>query len=232
VIGAHRGEAAAFVLLAPRLGSLRGLLRAALGHRWVESYQVGFGPPLVKANDRLLARLATARSAFDKLDAYLDTCLLEEDERRRLAALHRRLMVRLHGPLEAEDLDAASADVFDLSLRLRHPRRAPEDVRGAMTSAGLDPAAFDDALTPEALSGRFLLHLADPTGERLRDLPAVAEARRDTEDELAIELRVLVAMRALWRAFLADLSGEAGYRVVELAELPPHARVIRARRDA
>jgi hypothetical protein len=223
----HRGEALSFVLLAPRLGSLRALLAAAFTHPWVASYQVGFGPPLIRSSERLAARLERARSALDKLEAYLEVCVLDEAERQRLAAAHRRLLVRLRGPLEAEEVDAASAGVFDLSLRLHHPGQAREDVRAAMLAAGVDDARLARGLSPDDLSGRFQLRLLDPTGDRLLHADAVRAETARTGDALALELRVGVAAYALWQAWGRDLAARSGFGVVDLGEPAPLARVRR-----
>jgi hypothetical protein len=222
VTARHSGEALSFVLLAPRLAALPALLEAAFTHPWVASYQVGFGPPLVRSSERLAARLAGAVGALRKLEAYLEVCLLDA-ERLRLAGLHRRLLVRSRGPVEAEELDAASAEVFDLSLRLHDPARARPDVRAAMGAAG----SIADELPPDLLTGRFQLRLLDPAGDRLLHVAAVAAEAAKRGDTAALELRVSVAAYPLWQAWAGDLVDRSGFAVIDLGEPAPLARVLR-----
>lgn len=215
-----------FVFLADQLHHLPVLLRAAFQHPWIASFQVGFGPPLVKSSPALVGRLAGVTRALDKLDAYLDVCVLESDERERLATLHRRILVRRHGPLEAEAVNRASADVLDLSLRLRAPDDGSPEVQASMSAEGVDPAWVPAGLPPDALSGRFIVHLSDPRNERLLYTDAV-RAVCDPQTALAVDLRVPARMRKLWAVWTKKLAKETGYRVVDLGQPPAHARVLR-----
>ena len=221
------GRAASLVFLAPRRAELFGLLARAFRHPWVASYQIGFGPPLIRSSDPLMRRLAQAKSALDKLEAYLDCCFLEDDERARLAALHRRLLVRRSGPLEAESLAEASADVFDLSLRLHAPLAAPPAARTSMDQAGVDPTWIEADLPPDTLTGRFYLHLFDPRGDRLLHHADVRQAAPDPETALALELRIAVPARPLYQAWAKVFAAETGYRVVDLGEPTSRAKVSR-----
>jgi hypothetical protein len=218
---------AAFVFLAPRLEGLGDLLRGAFTHRWVASYQVGFGPPLVKSSPRLAQRLQGARTALDKLEAYLECCVYDEAERVRLATLHRRLTVRRLGPLEAEGLLAASADVLDLSLRLHDLTRAGPEVRAAMEAEGLRPDMFPSDAAPESLAGRFWVHLSDPRNARLLHIDAIRARVEDPETALALELRVPVALGPIYKEWARVLSRDVGLEVVDLGEPPAVARVSR-----
>ncbi|MBI2375978.1 MAG: hypothetical protein HYV07_18435 [Deltaproteobacteria bacterium] len=145
------------------------LLEHAFSHPWVTTYQIGFGPPLVRASAKLVERLKGARTTFDKLREYVSCCVLDREECRRLADLHIKLLARRFGPLEAEDVDRYSADALDLSLRLFDLGRAPPEVVASMRAAKLDtkwPAelGFDD------LGARFLVRLSDPRNLRMLEL--------------------------------------------------------------
>ena len=216
-----------FVVVAPRLRSLTSVLVNAFTHPWVASYQIGFGPPLIRSSDRLLSRLKEARSGLDKLTTYLEVCVFDPTERARLATIHRRLLVRRHGPLEAEVLAAASADVIDLSFRLHPPLQAPDSVREEMLRAGIQLNWIDPGLAPEDHSARFMIHLFDPSNDRLLHADVVAEAAKGHYEPLAVELRVPVVLSDLWSVFCADYEGRTGYRVIDLKEPGSRARVIR-----
>ena len=224
---AHRAGHRSFVVVAPELRALTAVVVRAFTHPWVASYQVGFGPPLIRSSDRLLERLKGARSGLEKLSIYLEVCFFNPRERARLAATHRRLLVRRHGPVEAEVLAAASADVLDLSFRLHAPLQAPPSVRSAMLEAGVQFDWVDGGLAPENHSARFVVHLFDPCNLRLLHTDAVAGAARVYGEPLAVELRVPVVLSKLWQVFCRDYTARTGYPVVDLKEPRSHARVIR-----
>ncbi|MEQ9499653.1 MAG: hypothetical protein RIT81_22390 [Deltaproteobacteria bacterium] len=215
-----------FVVLADQLHHLPVVLRAAFEHAWIGSFQVGFGPPLLQSSARLKERLQGVVGALDKLEAYLAVCVLDAAERERLAVQHRRILVRRHGPLEAEAVNRASADVLDLMLRLRSPLDAPPDVRASMDAYDVDPAWIPDDAAPDLLSGRFLVHLSDPRNERLLYADAVRSVC-DPDTALAVDLRVPAVLRPLWAAWSRHFAKQTGYRVVDLGEPPAHARVLR-----
>lgn len=224
---ARNNRVSAFAILGRRKRDLVDILQQAFGHRWVASYQVGFGPPLVRSSDRIVARVKETQTALEKLRAYLEVCILDDAERARLAGLHRRLVVRMQGPVEAEAIDAASADVLDLSLRLHIPIRAPDRVMEEMRSAGVDLSLIDADTPPEVMSGRFLVRLNDPQNRRLLHIPDVAARVDDPEDAVAVELRVPVALRTLWAKWLHRFEADTGLATVDLEEPASHARVSR-----
>ena len=217
-----------WALVADGMLALPRILRAAFVHPWVASYQVGFGPPLVRATDRLTERVREARTAMEKLDAYLEHCILDAEECARLATLQRRLLVRRRGPVEAEELDAASADALDLSLRLHAPATAPRKAKETMAKAGIPLDLVPPNTAPDQLTGRFLVRLSDPRNGRLLHIPAVADAAEgDLDHALALELRASVAYRELWSTFLEVLSLVAPFRPVPVGAPAAHARVLR-----
>ncbi|MBI4815490.1 MAG: hypothetical protein HY791_04500 [Deltaproteobacteria bacterium] len=154
---------------------LPDLLRHAFTHPWVSTYQVGFGPPLVRASDKLVDRLRGVQSTFDKLRIYLECCILDGDECKRLAEIHSKSLTRRLGQLEAEDVDRYSADALDLSLRLYDIHRAPPQVVESMRGAHLD-TKWPKEVGFEQLGARFLVRLSDPRNERLLELPELRSA--------------------------------------------------------
>lgn len=212
-----------FALVAPRLEDYAPVLRAAFSHPWVASYGVGFGPPLVRANARLVDALKDARSALDKLEAYLRHCIVDDLEQVRLAGHHRAIVVRHHGPLEAEEVALRSSDALDLSLRLHRPAEAPAMAQDQMLARGLE--APEDA-DPEVLTGRFLIRLDDPKNERLLSRPDIA-SQLNGHGEAAIELRVHPAARAMWKAFIDVLETPVPLGKLEVGEPTPRAYVVR-----
>lgn len=221
-------ERVTFALVGDDLRQLGPILVRLFTHPWVASYQIGFGPPLVRSSEALIRRLQGARSALDKLAAYLEVCVLNEDERRRLSDLHRRLVVRRVGPVEAEALDEASADAIDLRIRVHHPTLAPEGVQGEMTKAGVTQVTFPmpAETPPEALAGQFVVRLTDPRNERLLHVDHVKPLARDHARNLVVELRVPVGARSLYGAWLGVVEGSGGgFRAVELDAPSAHARV-------
>lgn len=213
-----------FAIVEPELRGLIHLFRGAFTHPWTASYQIGFGPPLVKSSERLSRRLVGVFGGLDKLDHYLTVCFFDSEERSRLAAVHRRLLVRRHGPVEAEAIDRAAVDVLDLSLRLHTHEGAPAEVRADWDRRGERLAP--DRAAPETLSGRFVLRLHDPRNLRMLEHRAVKPHVR-SPDDVAVELRVHTDHLDYWRAFLREWRGPEG-RVVEVVERPPRAR---SRRD-
>src|SRR5262245_25770924 len=105
------GEQVSFAVVVREggLAALAPTLKRMFEHPWIASYMIGFGPPLIKSSEKIKERVKTAKSALEKLEAYVDVCLRDETERARLTALHRKLMVKSRGPLEAEQLDEVSA---------------------------------------------------------------------------------------------------------------------------
>lgn len=209
-----------FALLATSLARLPELLRSAFLHPWIATYQIGFGPPLVGASDRLRVEAREARSALDKLEIYFRHCVVNEDERRRLATLHRRLVVRRLGPVEAETLDATYADVVDLRLRLRRMNEPPP---------GVDPDAWED-IAPEDPGldheGRVIFRLDDPRGERLLHHESVAAAATVVEADAALELRVEADAASPWSRWLTEWARASGHAFVDLGRPLPHARQV------
>lgn len=208
------------------------VLRAAFEHPWIGSYQIGFGPPLVRSSDHLIHRLAETRSAIDKLETYLHVCVLDREECTRLAAIHRRLLVRRHGPIEAEELDAASTEALDLSLRLHVPTDAPTNARVEMLASGVRFDAPPPGTVPELLTGRFLVRLSDPRNERLLHRQDVASlgtrAGFDvSESALVLELRVPIASADFWEVWVQNFSRKAPAYGIRLGELSSHARTTR-----
>lgn len=217
-----------FGLVADGMLALPRILRASFQHPWVASYQIGFGPPLVRATPELAELARDARDAIAKLDLYLEHCILDLDQCKRLATAQRRLLVRRQGTVEAEDLTRASADALDLSLRLHVPQTAPPRVRRSMKELGVPLDLVPRNVVPGALIGRFLIRLGDPRNERLLHVPAVAEAAgANDEQSLALELRVQVDHHELWRAFLDALAFIAPFTPVEVGDPAAHARVMR-----
>ncbi len=203
------------------------VLTTAFTHPWVTSYQVGFGPPLVRAHDRLIAAVARANSALQKLEAYLEHCYLDDGQRRRLAQLHRRLLVRRHGPLEAELIRAATPDVLDLTVQLHAPRSAPaaarDEMRGLDTRPGVGP---DDP--PEHRTGRFWIHLADPCNLRLMEVDAVKRKLTDPDTQAVLALTVPATGADLFEGWLRVWTPAAD---CDFARLEGPVSVARAYRD-
>ncbi len=200
------------------------LLRAVLTDRWVASYQVGFGPLLLRAAS-VFAPLPPL-SAIEKLGIHLERCVVPEVERAALARRFRAELVRREGPIEAEALDAASPTVFDLSVRLHTPSSAPPGLAARMAQAGVAELPIDTP--PEPLSARLWLHLHDPEGRRLLAEPAVAANAADLDHPIALELRTEPALRWVFERWLVDLEGRnPDIRVVDLGEPLAHAKTRR-----
>lgn len=180
------------------------LLRATFSHPWVASYQVGFGPPLLRATPRLTERARAAGSALDKLDVYLDYILGDDVDRRRMADRVRLIALNRSGRLDAELIDRANDEALDLSLRLHAPVFAPPAVRHAMVEAGVSVAAGLPEAGPEALTARITLRLADP---RNLDLLAWAGASLSA---WGLELWVPPPASDLYRSFLAAVAVREG----------------------
>lgn len=222
-----RAGVTSFVFLGTKLPDLTSILRNALTHSWVASYQVGFGPPLIGCCEPLRTRLKYARSAMDKLRAYLEVCYFDEARRTELAAAQLRLLTRRHGPIEAEAVRRASAAVLDLSLRLHHPERAPESVRADMLDSGAQADAVEPELPPDEQAGRFWVHLSDPRGDRLLHADTIASAVEDPQTALALELQVPIRMRPLFRTWCQALARDCGLVTIDLGAPTPVARVQR-----
>jgi len=206
------------VLLAPGLEEVPDVLRSAFLHPWVASYQIGFGPPLVGSSEGLRDALRDAKGALDKLYVYFRHCVIDDAERFRLVALHRRLVVRRQGPVEAEALDASYADVIDLRMRLRRPHEPPPG-RREVTWPGVLPAG------PDAdLEGRIVVRLDDPRGERLLHHELVSGLATDAERDAALEVQVDADAASAWSAWLDQWSEDSGYRGIGLRRPLPHAR--------
>ncbi|MEM7678804.1 MAG: hypothetical protein AAF449_22710 [Myxococcota bacterium] len=214
-----------FAIVLPGPRAWFDVLRSAFTHPWVLSYQVGFGPPLVRAHDRLVEALREARSALDKLEIYLDHCYLDAHQRRRLAGLHRRLLVRRFGPLEAEAVRSASRDVLDLAVQLYAPYAAPQRVRASMRSM----EALSDELNnaPEQRTGRFWIHLNDPRNYRLMDVDAVRHHVSDPDGQAVLALTVPASGAALFDGWLRTWTSEKGLVVVRLEGAVSVARAYR-----
>ncbi len=164
-------------------------LVAVMRHPWMATYAVGFGPPLIGANDALKARLETAAGALAKLEAYADTCLVPEKERVRMFWKHR---LRLRSD-DRREASRRSTEALDLTVRLHHPSTAPAAVRAEL--AALDPALFTGSL-----EARLLVRLDDPFGAGIGARLGVEE------DELILELVIDDAAAGAWRAWAERLT--------------------------
>ncbi len=216
-----------FALILPQPKAWFSALTTAFTHPWVLSYQVGFGPPLIRAHDRLITAVRQARSALEKLEAYLCHCYLDDDQRRRLAQLHRRLLVRSHGPVEAEAIRSASRDVLDLTVQLYPPRSAPDAVRAEMRALG-GLRGLSPGDPPENRTGRFWLHLSDPCNTRLMAVDVVRANVRDPDAEAVLALTVPAVGGDLFEAWFKTWAPIQGWSVIRL-EGP--VSVARAYRD-
>ena len=222
-----RQPSVCFALVLPTSRAWFEVLSTAFTHPWVISYQVGFGPPLVRAHEGLIRALRETKSALEKLEAYLNHCYHDDEQRRRLALLHRRLLVRRHGPLEAEAVRSATRNVLDLTVQLYSPLSAPTAVRSAMRSIGaLKGIGPDDP--PENRTGRFWLHLSDPCNGRLMEVDVVRAHVRDPDHQAVLALTVPSTGADLFAAWLKVWASAAGWPVVRL-EGP--VSVARAYRD-
>jgi hypothetical protein len=158
--------------------------------------------------------------------------VLDETERDRLAKQHRMFIVRRLGPVDAEQVDDASADALDLSVRLHHPALAPPGVQAAMREVGVPFDLLPMRTPPESMSARFVVRLADPRNERMLEREAVracwsAAGAGAEQAGLALELRVPVAVRSMYGAWLGVVkraNAELLRAFVEV-ELASHARV-------
>ena len=193
--------AVCFAVIVPGPRAWLAVLSTAFTHPWVSSYQIGFGPPLVRAHDRLIAAVARANSALQKLEAYLEHCYLDDGQRRRLAQLHRRLLVRRHGPLEAELIRAATPDVLDLTVQLYAPGAAPGVARADMRAMDALPGIGPED-PPQNRTGRFWIHLADPCNLRLMEVDAVKRTLTDSDTQAVLALTVPPPGAALFERWL------------------------------
>lgn len=214
---------ASFVLVADSPRRMPLVLHAAFEHPWVASYQIGFGPPLVRATPQLIERVRAARSVLEKLDAYLELCLLDPELRSRLASQHQRLITRARGPVEAEELDLASTDALDLSLRLSVPSTAPPKAQPSLQAANVDLDAIPRDVAPDQLSARFFVRLSDPFGQRLLEVPDVAALAAGPE-ALAVELRADPTYAWYWEQWLEDLANHIDIAWTNLGEPVSRAR--------
>jgi hypothetical protein len=222
---AKTNQEVSFAILGERRRDLFDLLKRAFEHPWVASYQIGFGPPLVRSSDQISRRVKESRTAIEKLRAYLDVCIFDETERKRLTDLHRRLVVRKQGPIEAEALDAASAEALDLTLRLHIPSNAPPKARGSMERAGIDFGLVPADTPPEIMAVRFLVRLADPYHSRILHMQEVRELVMDAENAVALELRVPIALRPLYAIWVAELVKDSEFGFIDLEDPVAHARI-------
>lgn len=195
----------ALVSEAPDLGLPR-LLRAVFSHPWVASYQIGFGPPLLRATPRLTERAKAAPSALDKLDVYLDYLLTDDADRRRMADRVRLIALNRAGRLDAELLDRANDEALDLSVRLHAPAQAPPAVKRAMLESGVSAAPEPPDEAPEALTARITVRLADLGNQGLLAWAAAGAAG------WGLELWAPPPASALFRAYLADVAKGLGPR--------------------
>lgn len=224
------GRRASFVFLTEDgLGGLPRLFRTVFQDPWVASYQIGFGAPLVGSSPTLATRLKGAESSLDKLDIYLESCLIDGPERERLARRQRQAVVRRRrGPVEAETLNQASEHMWDLSFRLYTPGDAPSEVAALLRDHGVASVDIPPSTPLSALTGRFRLHQHDARGERLLHVPSVAAAAESPEAAAALELRVQVVFRWVFQRWLVHLEQRAPFlRIVDIGEPTSHARVSR-----
>jgi len=192
------------LLLGANLADLPSLLRSVFEHPWVGSFQVGFGPPLVRSSPQLTAALGRAGSALEKLDAYLGHCVVDEAVAARLSTLHRKQLVQRHGPIEAEALDRAATDAIDLSFRLKSA----------------------ETENPSVGEARIILRLDDPSGGRWSRAPEVADRlQRAKDQDLVVEVRVDAAGYEDWARWGGDWSERTGRPAIADVELIPHAIV-------
>jgi hypothetical protein len=216
-----------FALIADNLENLPRIFRAAFTHPWVESYQIGFGPPLVRSTKALTERTKECASAIEKLSVYLEECIIDQDECKRLADLQRRLVVRRFGPVEAESLSEASRQALDLRIRLKSPLTASPEILASFESHKLALNEISES-NRAALGAHFLIRLDDPRNVRYFDLPELGLAEHlDKTKTCALELRVPVACRDYWATYLKVLSDIAPFTMAEIGDPRSWAKVSR-----
>ena len=216
-----------FALIVDNLESLPRVFRAAFTHPWVESYQIGFGPPLVRSTETLTQNVRACESAIEKLSVYLEHCIIDQAECRRLAELQRRLVVRRFGPVEAESLSEASRQALDLRIRLKSPLTATPEILASFESYKLPLDKIAESARAD-LGAHFLIRLDDPRNVRYFDLPELGLSEdRDYSQICVLELRTPVACRAYWAAYLQILSEIAPFTMAEVGDPRSWAKVSR-----
>lgn len=209
----------------PRAAS--SVLRALFRHPWVDSYRIDFGPPLVRSSPELTERIRNSKDTLDKLFIYLDTCILNADECRRLAEIQRKQVVRRLGPVEAEALAEASRQAIDLRLSLVPFAVAAPDVKASMKRSGLNEANTQE-LTREQLGAYFLIRLDDPRNARAFDVSQVkSRLGTQVDDAVLLELRTTVNARSYWKAYLETLSLVTSFEPIEIGDPLSWAKVKR-----
>ena len=216
-----------FALIAEGLESLPRIFRAAFTHPWVESYQIGFGPPLVRSTKVLTERAKECSSAIEKLSVYLEECIIDQDECKRLAELQRRLVVRRFGPIEAESLSVASKQALDLRIRLKSPLTVAPEILDSLKSNKLDIKGIIESKRTD-LEAYFLIRLDDPRNVRCFELPELGLAQNENKAQTCVvELRTPVACRDYWSTYLKVLSEIAPFRMAEIGDPRSWAKVSR-----
>ena len=214
-------------LVAQDMRALPRIFRAAFSHPWVDTYQIGFGPPLVGSSTVLSQRAKECTSAIEKLELYLEHCIIDAEECQRLAELQRRLVVRRFGPVEAESLREASRQALDLRIRLKSPRVASKEILSSMTSMQLDTEQIASS-SIEAFAAHFLIRLDDPRNTRLFDLPELnLDPAFQNEDTCVVELRTRPECRDYWAAFLKVLAEVAPFEMARIGDPRAWAKVSR-----
>lgn len=203
----------------------RRLIHAIAADSRVQGVELSVGAPLFKGSPAIVSALSAADGLKDKIDAYFDHALLDDETRVRFAKAFADRYLARHPRSERQDLFRASGDVFVFAFDLVQPMQLPVPrvvfdaiAEGPHDAALLARCRAGDGLQREHLHVVLRLFLDHPLNPRRHGEEAVRAAAQElgVVHPFVIEATTSLAVAGYPQLVLGDAADAVDARAVWL----------------
>lgn len=185
----------------------------------VQGVELSVGAPLFKGSPQIVAALKLAEGLRDKVDAYFDHALLDDETRVRFARTFASAYIARHPRSERQDLFRASGDVFVFAFDLVQPLQTttPRVVFDAIAGGPHDAALLARLRGGESIGKEhlrvvlrlFLDHPLNPRRHADADVAATA-ARLELPRPYVVEATTSLAIPGYAKLVLDEVTADIG----------------------